>query len=1188
MASSSTTSLTNETNSTFSRYSTLKAFNFMSKVKESKAPRPPPKDLCHIPPKSYSDTLSIPPASPMSPYHQPSFSMRNSPNPSQSTLSLISSAASMRSGTVDTPHPQRPGRLKPKVSGLFAFVKRGNKSAKSLEPEQLPSPAEDSGISGPWNFQHNIHVDEGFVGLPPSWTTQLAAAGFSKEEIAALQARRVGARSPAPSYLYNDRPDTPNLPPLTAPASSLPIRPSPRTSSLHRTYSNASLHSNLRRSPTSPIPPNPLPNLSSSPSSASLRSNRTATTNSSRHPLSQNGHSQTIQPAMHESSSSISLTLASQSEVMDSQMSDQAHPESILVASPVGYEGPSTPPRRPFHIVNASPNISSPPPAYSQSDTAYTLDKKVISNGTQQSQTSIAPAENEPNSTQATPSRRQPSIDSSGRMTPNRRISIIRNKRNSVLPPRLSLNRDNSLDLSLWSAQLLSGISSSSLSSDVGSSRFSTERSKSPLSSSSTDVTSPDSQPSSFKSPSKFRPTPSFTLPPNPQAGRRISRYLPPSRSVPPIIVHEDEPLDEGDESNGTPPPPSGWAEPATSARISPTSPQRSEVNSAFRSPKASDRRESRIRQSAVTQDGSDDDDQANSLLHIGDARDSHSNRFSNRSSSSTLSTTTITPYSEGAQIVRNVSVVRRAGAYVIDKAALRIGPRQGATSQRESVLSMTSRPPVGGQHANHPSSPMSLHFGSSEEGSGSGSVTSSSPSQDHPTPTTDLEADSPLKYYMGSTVTPSPSTMSFKTKAPVHLLVSTTDTFGGTKEVTEVREQEILDGYYVGGDEELYNEDGTNRDMDAGGSDGERLQRPTIAISSTGRSNVPPSISITTPCDGTPLTPLPRYPGWLSEVVKPLEEFIDEAVEPRDYYIDLQEIAEGESGSVFAAQLANRNLRPLRLAPRLKALDQENLDKREPVAVAIKSVVIVPSGSPKLFELERELKLMKGKTHENLLGMDAVYVDLVEDSLWVRMELMERSLADVVSLVECGLMLHDRMIARFANDILQALQYLQQHNIAHRDVRSDNLLLNLHGVLKLADFSAAVQVPPSSPMCTDIVGVAYWQAPEVRIPPYDALKVDVWSLGATIWEMSEAEPPFARSQQLQDRWPTLSKPKLFSPAFHDFLKLCSEPAALRPDAATLCKHPFMKNICGRGVIIQLLAQCMTIEKQQYQFEEDS
>jgi serine/threonine protein kinase len=78
-------------------------------------------------------------------------------------------------------------------------------------------------------------------------------------------------------------------------------------------------------------------------------------------------------------------------------------------------------------------------------------------------------------------------------------------------------------------------------------------------------------------------------------------------------------------------------------------------------------------------------------------------------------------------------------------------------------------------------------------------------------------------------------------------------------------------------------------------------------------------------------------------------------------------------------------------------------------------------------------------------------------------------------------------------------LEYLQTKCIAHRDVRSDNLLLNRDGVLKIsqyflcyyffvisllrnrsADFSSAVKVTPENPMCSEPAGVIYWQ---VRIP---------------------------------------------------------------------------------------------------------
>lgn len=318
------------------------------------------------------------------------------------------------------------------------------------------------------------------------------------------------------------------------------------------------------------------------------------------------------------------------------------------------------------------------------------------------------------------------------------------------------------------------------------------------------------------------------------------------------------------------------------------------------------------------------------------------------------------------------------------------------------------------------------------------------------------------------------------------------------------------------------------------------------------------------------------RLPGWIVDIISPLSEFMID-VDPQEYFADLQEIAEGESGSVYAARLVCP-VESLSVAPGT-------------THVAVKSIAIHPAVSPKLQDLSHEMELMRGVHHEHVLRMDAFYVNLVDDSVWIRMELMERSLADVVGLVGEGLSLQERMIARFASDVLLALEYLQKHHIAHRDVRSDNLLLNASGIVKVADFSNAVRVTRNSPMCVGAVGVIYWQAPEMRVGAYNALKVDVWSLGATVWELAQTEPPFADVQdprQIGVQWPPLRQPELYSRGFHEFLKLCSRPFASRPNANELVNTSFIRNACGRAVNVQLLSQCRAIEEHMLQKESES
>lgn len=198
-------------------------------------------------------------------------------------------------------------------------------------------------------------------------------------------------------------------------------------------------------------------------------------------------------------------------------------------------------------------------------------------------------------------------------------------------------------------------------------------------------------------------------------------------------------------------------------------------------------------------------------------------------------------------------------------------------------------------------------------------------------------------------------------------------------------------------------------------GSSSAALATPTLPFS---RDEERMAAQRRPPSESTSPSPIGRYRGWQSEVVAQLDQFIDDQVDPRDHYQDLIEIGEGMSGSVYCARLAHKDIVRLRLPTPVKAKDAHDVANGREILVAIKSVAILPTGSQKLNDLQHELTVLRELSHKNILSLDALYVDLMEDTLWIRMELMERSLPDVIALVDDGLVLQERTMARFASDV--------------------------------------------------------------------------------------------------------------------------------------------------------------------------
>ena len=103
-----------------------------------------------------------------------------------------------------------------------------------------------------------------------------------------------------------------------------------------------------------------------------------------------------------------------------------------------------------------------------------------------------------------------------------------------------------------------------------------------------------------------------------------------------------------------------------------------------------------------------------------------------------------------------------------------------------------------------------------------------------------------------------------------------------------------------------------------------------------------------------------------------------------------------------------------------------------------------------------------------------------------------------------------------YGRQACEALQYVHEQQIVHRDVKPANLILGPQGVV-VVDFGVATPLGRSG--YTVAIGTPRFMAPEVFAGGALSPRSDVFSLAATLWTMIAGEPPgYADETSLADR----------------------------------------------------------------------
>jgi serine/threonine protein kinase/WD40 repeat protein len=102
------------------------------------------------------------------------------------------------------------------------------------------------------------------------------------------------------------------------------------------------------------------------------------------------------------------------------------------------------------------------------------------------------------------------------------------------------------------------------------------------------------------------------------------------------------------------------------------------------------------------------------------------------------------------------------------------------------------------------------------------------------------------------------------------------------------------------------------------------------------------------------------------------------------------------------------------------------------------------------------------------------------------------------------------RWVAEIGRQAAEALAHAHHRGIVHRDIKPSNLLVDARGIVWVADFGLARRLAdPSQTQQDSLLGTPRYMSPEqARIGPIDG-RSDVYSLGATLYELLTLRPPF-------------------------------------------------------------------------------
>eukprot|EP01084_Bolivina_argentea_P007418 13930_1 len=184
------------------------------------------------------------------------------------------------------------------------------------------------------------------------------------------------------------------------------------------------------------------------------------------------------------------------------------------------------------------------------------------------------------------------------------------------------------------------------------------------------------------------------------------------------------------------------------------------------------------------------------------------------------------------------------------------------------------------------------------------------------------------------------------------------------------------------------------------------------------------------------------------------------------------------------------------------------------------------------LIGLEQEVEILQQVSHENIIKLIDVFDDIKRHKVYLVLELCDGvDLFDQIVYAKKN-RLSEKQSAKIVYNLCNALEYLHDNGIVHRDIKCENILMNCDGTPRITDFGLAFSqcyINGANAMLTDhssdsstlstssissvtmstCCGTPNYVAPEIIAGNFYDSKCDMWSLGVILFVMLSGCQPF-------------------------------------------------------------------------------